>query len=119
MITVVNKKDRRPVAPGAVRFYIGRGSCLGNPFTSIQGRATKAQHVCASRDEAVDKYHDWLSEMIADTDPSSTPAAQVRSMLNKIYFAAKAGHVELECYCAPQKCHGDVIAELINSKLQP
>lgn len=76
--------------------YIGRPSDWGNPFSHQKG--TMAQFQVATRDEAVDKFKEWLlgnEELLA----------RIGELKGKV----------LGCWCAPQRCHGDVLAELANS----
>lgn len=67
--------------------YIGRPSIFGNPFW------LKSE---AQRDHVVDSYEAW-----ARNQP-------------KILEAIKAlpEDAVLGCYCAPKRCHGDVIVKL-------
>jgi hypothetical protein len=91
--------------------YVGRGSYLGNPYTHIVNRRTKATHVVKSRQEAIDKYKLYLDEKIADKD------ARICDELNQIYLKAKNGNVALVCYCSPKTCHADYIKQIIENKL--
>jgi len=109
MIKVVNKHSHSPTPQDV---YIGRGSALGNPYTSIKGRETKAKFVCESREESVNNYYCWLREKIDSKD------AAVCAELNRIYKLAQKGHVNLICFCAPKLCHGDVIKEIVESKIK-
>jgi hypothetical protein len=71
--------------------YIGRPSKWGNPFTIGKD---------GTREEVVMKYIDWLMrqpELLKD-------------------IAELKGKV-LGCWCHPKKCHGDVLAELVNRSL--
>jgi hypothetical protein len=90
MAQVVNK--RTYTGEG---IYIGRPSRWGNPFSHRP--ETKALHVVATVELAVDAYRAWLWEEI------------------------KAGRITLEelaelhgqtliCWCKPGPCHGDVLA---------
>jgi len=107
-ITVVRKGA--PVAPGATRIYVGRGSPLGNPFTHRDG--TTAPHQVGTREEAVSNFATYLKEKLAQKDE------RIRKALNQIALAAKNGkQVELECYCAPHACHADVLAQVIAERL--
>lgn len=74
---------------GAV--YIGRGSKWGNPFKI--GRD-------GNRDEVIRKYIDWFLE-----DPTKIEAAK-----NEL------ADRNLVCYCAPDRCHGDFLLKIANSK---
>lgn len=74
--------------------YIGRGSKWGNPFSHKMG--TKADHVVATRKEAVEKYEEWIR-----TQPELM--ADLSSLEGKV----------LGCWCSPKSCHGDVLVKLI------
>ena len=96
-MTVLNKyKDQIPIEA----IYIGRGTKYGNPFP-IGDTCT--------REESVEKYKRYIKNQI------------------------KLGHITLEdlahlhnkdlvCFCAPKKCHGDVLEILATwayNKLNP
>lgn len=76
--------------------YIGRGSKWGNPFSHLDN--TKAQFKAANRDDAVAKYREWIQ-----TQPQLL--ADLHELKGKT----------LCCYCKPQACHGDVLAELADA----
>lgn len=76
--------------------YIGRPSIWGNPFSFSKG--TLAKYKVNTRDEAVDSYRAWLL---------SNP-----ELMKKL--PELRGKI-LGCWCAPQRCHGDVLAELSNT----
>lgn len=80
---------------GAV--YIGRPSKWGNPFTHKEG--TLAEFKVGSRDEAVDAYERWL---LSQPDL----VQRVRAEL--------AGR-DVVCWCAPARCHGDVLVKVANT----
>jgi hypothetical protein len=66
--------------------YIGRPSKWGNPF--VVGRD-------GDRETVIEKYRAWImgqGELLAD----------LHELRGK----------RLGCWCAPQACHGDVLAEL-------
>lgn len=96
-------------APTSCDVYIGRGSPLGNPFSHKKG--TKADFVVESRDAAIQHYWAWLDQRIAERDPT------VMRALADVYDRAKFGNVNLVCFCAPLKCHGEVIAEVVSKHL--
>jgi hypothetical protein len=85
MCKVLNKRIHG-VSPGAV--YIGRPSIWGNPF--VIGKD-------GSRDDVIAKYETWLlgNGQLVDQLP------------------ALAGK-DLVCWCAPARCHGDVLLRLAN-----
>lgn len=69
--------------------YIGRPSKWGNPFViGADG----------SRDEVVAKYSAWVV-----TQPDLMAA--LPELKDKV----------LACWCAPEACHGDVLAALVNN----
>lgn len=103
-IYVVNKRTHIPHF-ATTDVYIGRGSVLGNPYTHKNG--TTAKHICASRDEAIDKYRLYFNEQIKDKD------GEFIKELRRIYLLACKTEVNLVCYCAPKKCHGSIIREFL------
>ena len=110
MIRVVNKHTHKPTPND---LYIGRGSSLGNPFTSKLLADTQAQFQCSSREESVESYRNYLLGKIAEHDKTICQA------LNHIYLLAKKGDLNLVCFCAKLACHGDVIKEIVDEKLPP
>lgn len=83
--TVVKMQGRRPRRPDEV--FIGRPSRWGNPFLAGYD---------GTRDEVVDKYLEWII-----TQPHLMD--QLPNLAGK----------KLLCYCAPLRCHGDVLADLV------
>jgi hypothetical protein len=67
--------------------YIGRPSKWGNPF--VIGRD-------GSRQDVIDKYRNSITPEMRD--------AIKRELKGKV----------LACWCSPQACHGDVLAEIAN-----
>lgn len=72
---------------------IDRASKWGNPFSHKDG--TKAQYRVATREEAIECYRDW----IANRPDLLAALPELRGK-------------RLGCWCAPQPCHGDVLAGL-------
>ena len=70
--------------------YIGRPSKWGNPF--VIGRD-------GTREDVIAKYEAWLLE-------------QTELVAALPELAGKT----LGCWCAPQACHGDVLARLANAQ---
>lgn len=98
MITVQNKRK------GGKGIYIGRGnkrtpgSVLGNPF--------KMKHE-GDRDRVVEEYRSWLEDQMKQE-------GSVREEIYRLADLAKAGNaVNLVCWCAPKRCHGDVVKETV------
>ena len=106
-INVVNKHHHQK---NPNDFYVGRGSALGNPFSQMEG--TKATYKVLSREMAINNYEPYLEEQIKKRNP------EVIQALNAIYKLAEKGEVNLICYCAPKKCHGDIIKNTILKKIE-
>ncbi len=83
----VLNKYKSGIPAGAV--YIGRPSKWGNPFPITN---------TASRESVVAKYADWIF-----SQPALIESAK-RELRGK----------DLVCFCAPQKCHGDVLLDIAN-----
>lgn len=80
-------------------YYIGRGSKWGNPFTHIKDKKTKALYIVDTREEAIEKYRDWLLN-------NTILIHSLRELVGK----------DLVCYCAPLPCHGDILKELVEER---
>lgn len=98
-IKVVNKHHKQSGE------YIGRGSPLGNKWSHMPN--TKAEFKVDTRAQAVLLYKEWLNKKIAEDDVA------VCDELNRLCELARDGELKLQCFCAPQQCHGDVIKQLI------
>ena len=105
MIQVVNKKTYK--GDGV---YIGRPSPLGNIFSHLS--VSLAQHRTQSRDEAIEKYRNWLREQL------KTDNAVSREFKNLVKFYRDFGELTLVCWCVPKKCHGEVIRDFINEWIE-
>ena len=93
-------------------FYIGRGSVLGNPYTSKPLDKTKAQFSCDSKKEAIDKYKNYLLQKIKDKDE------EICSILKEIEKSSEEGTAFLVCFCKPSSCHGDFIKKIIDNRIE-
>ena len=109
MIKVIHKKD---ADKHDNVIYIGRGSALGNPYTSIKDRETLAEFVVDSRKESIECFRNYLLDCIDKKEEL------VCNILNQIYKLTMKGEVYLSCYCKPKSCHGDVIKEIIEYKIK-
>lgn len=73
--------------------YIGRGSYWGNPYSMYEDGD--------DRDEVIRKFkYDFDFEKFPNKDKS------------EVY---KLAGKRLGCYCKPEACHGDVLADFLNS----
>jgi len=79
-------------------YYVGRPSKFGNPFSHQPG--TLAIHKVDSREEAIECYRNYIMNT-----PWLLEAAK-NELKGKI----------LGCWCHPLSCHGDVLAEIVNTE---
>lgn len=90
---------------------IYRPNILGNPFTHIKDKQTKAQYVVNTREEAIERYSHYFDVKYASD-------LNFKKAVDAIYELYKSGaKLYLECYCHPQRCHGDIIAEKLQQRL--
>lgn len=80
--------------------YIGRLSIFGNPFSHQKG--TQAEVMVTTREEAVEKYRQWVEGKIQVKGLTPPTMEQIKKLKGKV----------LGCWCAPQACHGDILSEL-------
>jgi hypothetical protein len=86
MTTVVNKNTE----PFDV--YIGRGSIFGNPYEiGVDG----------TREQVIARYEKWFNFLLRD----SAFLEELKKLAGK----------RLGCFCKPQQCHGEIIAEFLNN----
>lgn len=81
--------------------YIGRPTKWGNPFTHIDNGKTLAKYIVSSREEAIEKYEEWIT-----TGEGKHLLDDLHELKNKT----------LGCWCKPKSCHGDVLNKLILKK---
>ena len=97
-ITVVNKHHKQDGE------YIGRGSLLGNPWP-IHGFDT--------REIVIARYKVYLRQQIENNN---------KGVINELErlgnIAITTGELNLQCFCSPQPCHGDIIKEVLESAIQ-
>ena len=95
-------------------WYIGRskhGNPLGNPFTHNGKRSNLAKLSFKTREEAINAYRIYFEKAYGkDTE--------LTNAFDEIYEHYKNGEdIWLACFCKPEPCHGDVIAEELQKKL--
>ena len=76
--------------------YIGRPGKWGNPFSHDKG--TLAKRKVNSREEAVERYREYIMN-------------NKRLMSDLHELEGKT----LGCWCSPNKCHGDILIELVKN----
>lgn len=98
--------------------YIGRamprqglkGSPLGNPFILRKGD---------SRDEVLIQYSQYLNNILSQGRKGLNASGQtVSDEIERLTELARAGDLVLLCWCAPQGCHGDIIKEVIDQRME-
>lgn len=116
MSTVVHVRSQawlNAVAAGTA-VYIGRncpgrggppfkGSPFGNPFKAGIFYA-EGKRVEWTRDDVIRMYREWALGTRPHPKSKPFPRELLESLRGK----------SLGCWCAPQKCHGDVLVELLN-----
>ncbi len=88
----VYSRRRGATTPSAGAIYVGRPSAFGNPFEL--GRD-------GDRDEVVERYRRWLAE------------PEQRELRERVRRELRGR--DLVCWCAPLRCHADVLLELANA----
>ena len=106
-VKIINLKDKLPYD-----FYLGRknktygvdASPLANPYT------VKRE---SDRENALAQYKDWLIGRILD------PMSDQYELLDEITeFLRKNYEVTLGCFCAPKRCHCEVVANNLNTRIK-
>jgi hypothetical protein len=89
---------------GITGIYVGRPTPLGNPF-----RLEREDQ----REEVVRKYATWLE---AELNKGNQVVARA---LEELYQRLKRqGTINLICFCAPRRCHAEVIAEHLKRRAE-
>jgi len=107
-IKVYNRKDETHTENN---YRIYRPFVLGNPYTWITGKETKAIYKVPDRAASLRAYDHYFDLMYRSN-------LKFRKAVDYIYERYKAGDdVFLECYCHPEPCHGDIIKEKLEQRL--
>lgn len=77
---------------------IDRTTIWGNPYSHKEG--TLAKYKVKTRKEAIEKYRDYIMN-------NSELLAKLPELENKT----------LGCWCKPLDCHGDILVELCNRRV--
>lgn len=104
MIKVVNKYSHEPTEHD---FYIGRGSPLGNPYSSKESSKEWVKRV-ETREEAVSKFRSWIEEEIKNENEDI-----ISELFDILVHEKERGKVFLVCFCKPKLCHGDVVRDIL------
>lgn len=119
-------REQLPINSVSVR--IDRATVLGNPF--VMNCESERNAVCEAYDE-------WLRLNVESTHPTVVNvykvaqkygvkvqvrrkvvnSLKVQQELNRILKLLSSGQtVVLNCWCAPKRCHGDSVKELLTQK---
>ena len=111
MSIIVYNRETEDYSANENNYPIYRGTVLGNPYTHLQLNKTMAMFHVASRDEAIDKYEKYFDLQYGRNESFT-------EIIDEMYEKYKKGEdIYLECYCHPQRCHGDVIASKLQKRL--
>lgn len=102
-ITVCNRHSMPKIEFGSLVVYVGRGTPLGNPYyIGTDG----------NRHTVIKKYRRWLWIQLQDSESKTSKWFQA------LVCKAKQGtNLYLQCSCAPQPCHADIIKRALEYKL--
>lgn len=112
MAIIVYNRTKEDHSSNPNNYPIFRGaSILGNPYTHIKDRATKAFEIVDTREEAIELYDRYFDLMYENSQ-------MFKDVIDEIYEKYKSGEdIYLECYCSPQPCHGDIIKRKLEQRL--
>lgn len=92
-------------------FKVHRGYALGNPYTHIKDKKTKAQVVVNTREEAIDRYKKYFEESL-----KINPV--FKAEFDRIVDACMENEeVFVGCYCdLNESCHADYIIQRLRQE---
>lgn len=93
-------------------YYIGRGSKLGNPYTSKRNSKYPNVIIVNSKEEAIELYEKYLVEQLEDNEYDIYTA-----FAGMLLILHKYNKINLVCYCSPQPCHGNIIKKYLKQLL--
>lgn len=93
-------------------FDVSRAGVLGNPYTHIKNRDTKALIKVKTREQAIELYKEYFKQMMTSKDSGARP---FQKAFRKIVDAYKTYDVVyIGCYChLNESCHGDFIIDQV------
>lgn len=101
LVRHVHESVRRP---DATNVFIGRPSPLGNPYVINKD---------GMRAAVIRKYRKWLDTQIADRNPEVLEALRIIAQQHK-----DGRTVVLLCFCYPKACHGNVVKDTVETRLE-
>ena len=93
-------------------FDVSRAGILGNPYTHIKDRTTKALVKVKTRDDAIELYKVYFKKMMESKDKEAKP---FQREFRRIVDAYKTyDTVYVGCYChLNESCHADFIIDQV------
>lgn len=93
-------------------FDVSRAGILGNPYTHIKDRNTKALVKVKDRDTAIELYKQYFKKMMESTDLQARPFQKAFRQIVEAY--KKYDTVYVGCYCRlDESCHADFIIDQV------
>jgi hypothetical protein len=93
-------------------FDVSRTGVLGNPYTHIKDRDTKATVKVKTREEAIELYKVYFNRMMESRDSRAKPFQREFRRIVDAY--KKYDVVYIGCYChLNESCHGDFIIDQV------
>lgn len=92
-------------------FKVHRGYILGNPYTHIKNKSTKAQVIVNTREIAIERYKKYF-EVSLKANP------EFKEEFDKLVDACmEFDEVWIGCYCdLNEECHGDYIIQRLRQE---
>ena len=92
-------------------FKVHRGYILGNPYTHIKDKSTKAMVIVKTREEAIEKYEKYF-ELSLKLNP------EFKEEFERLVDACMTyDEVWIGCYCKlNETCHGDYIIKRLRQE---
>jgi len=80
---------------------VARPTVLGNPF---------AIGADGERDDVIEKYRRWFRTSLGESPAVEAKVAELTEL-------ARKGDLTLLCWCAPKRCHAEVVAAEIRRRV--
>jgi hypothetical protein len=92
-------------------FRVHRGYVLGNPYTHIKDKTTKAMVIVKTREEAIDRYERYFENSLKLNE-------EFRKEFERMVDACmQYDEVWVGCYCSEQEtCHADYIIKRLRQE---
>ena len=95
-VQIINLRSNQPYD-----FRCDRQSPVGNPYT---------MHNESERDEVCEQYAILFDQTMHNNNNTSKFKAYIQRIVD---FHKQHGHVTLACWCAPKRCHCEIIKQWV------